>query len=207
MHKAICAALAAVSLLAISGCKQATMGNAASDNASENAAAPAGAATIDGTWKTDMSSLKLDAKPDVLLLKAGQFSCSTCTPPLEVAADGAMHAVTGRPYADHISIKVDDDHHVSRTSQKDGKTTGTAKYSVSSDGNTLTVDFNDMTGSKPVTGSYTETRDGSCAGRSSCRVRIMEAGELQQGLRRGADGDVQDGQRHVAHDEPHRSKL
>ena len=159
MHKAICAALAAASLLAMSGCKQATMGNAASGNASgENAAAPAGAASIDGTWKTDMSSLKIDAKPDNLLLKAGQFSCSTCTPPLTVAADGAMHAVTGRPYADHISIKADDDHHVSRTSQKDGKTTGTAKYSVSPDGNTLTVDFDDMTGSKPVTGSYTETR-------------------------------------------------
>jgi hypothetical protein len=104
-----------------------------------------------------MASLQLDAKPDQYLLKAGQFSCPTCTPPLTVAADGAMHAVD-RPYADHMSVKVDDDHNVTRTSEKAGKTTGTAKYSVSADGNTLNVSFNDTSGSKPVAGSYSESR-------------------------------------------------
>ena len=159
MHKVTCAALAAASLLAIGGCKQAATQNAASGNeASANAAAPAAAAdAIDGTWKTDMSTFQLDAKPDQYLLKGGQFTCQTCTPPFTVAADGAFHAVN-RPYQDHISVKIDDDHNVTRTDQKGGKTVGSAKYSVSSDGNTLTVTFNDMTGSKPVTGSYTETR-------------------------------------------------
>ena len=158
MHKSSMAALAAVSLIALAGCKQATTATN-EGNASANATATAAAAgSIDGTWKTDMSTLKLDAKPDQYLLKAGQFSCPTCTPPLTVAADGAMHAVTGRPYADHISVKVDDDHNVTRTNQKGGKTTGTSKYSVSADGNTLTVSFDDETGTKPVTGSYTEAR-------------------------------------------------
>ena len=160
MHKLTCAMLAAVSLITITGCKQASTDNGAANAANGNAAAQATAGTIDGTWKTDMSTLQLESKPDELLLKGGQFSCSTCTPPLTLAADGAMHAVTGRPYSDHISIKVDDDHNVTRTSQKDGKTTGTSKYSVSPDGNTLTVSFNDTSGSKPVTGSYTETRVG-----------------------------------------------
>jgi hypothetical protein len=156
------AALAAASVLALSACRQ-TNGTTTNTTTTttENASAPATAAAIDGTWKTDLSTLQLEQKPDQLMLKAGQFSCATCTPPLTVAADGASHAVTGRPYSDHMTVKVDDDHNVTRTSQKDGKTTGTTKYSVSADGNTLTVTFNDMTGSKPVTGSYTETRVGS----------------------------------------------
>ena len=158
MRVTIIAALAAVSILAISGCKQATT----SGNAGDNAAAPgsAQAAGIDGTWKADLSSVQIEQKPDQLLLQNGQFSCATCTPPLTVAADGAMHAVTGRPYADQISVKVDDDHNVTRTAQKNGKTSGETKYSVSADGKTLTISFTDssVANAKPVTGSYTETR-------------------------------------------------
>jgi hypothetical protein len=161
MHKTAIAALAAASLIALAGCKQAGTGGNEAANGSANAAAATGAASIDGTWKTDLSTMTVDAKPDQLLLKAGQFSCPTCTPPLAIPADGAMHAVTGRPYADHISVKVDDDHNVTRTGQKAGKTTGTAKYSVSADGNTLTVSFDDESGTKPVTGSYTENRVGA----------------------------------------------
>jgi hypothetical protein len=116
------------------------------------------AGSIDGTWKTDLSTMQIDQRPDQLLLKDGQFSCSTCTPPLQVAADGAFHPVTGRPYADHIAIKVDDDHTVTRTGQKAGKTTSTAKYAVSGDGNTLNISFTDMTGTKPVDVSVKETR-------------------------------------------------
>ena len=115
---------------------------------------------FNGTWKTDLSTLEINAKPDQILLQGGQFSCPTCLPPLTVAADGTMHAVTGRPYADHISVKVDDDHNVTRINQKNGKTTGTVKYSVSADGNTLNIDFNDTSGTKPVTGSYSESRVG-----------------------------------------------
>ena len=158
MQRTIIAALAAGSLIALAGCKQAgTYGNEGNAGANASAAAT-GAASIDGTWKTDLATLQLDTRPDQYLLKAGQFSCPTCTPPLTVAADGAFHPVTGRPYADHISVKVDDDHNVTRTNQKAGKTTGTTNYSVSSDGNTLTVTFDDESGAKPVKGSYTETR-------------------------------------------------
>jgi hypothetical protein len=158
MHKTIMVALTAASLLALSACKQATTGNAA-ENASSNAGAPAatGADAFNGTWKTDVSSIKMDTKPDQYLLKAGQFSCPTCTPPIAIAADGAFHPVS-RPYADQMSVKVDDDHNVTRTNQKGGKTTYQQKFTVSPDGNTLTIAFNDTSGSKPVTGSFTESR-------------------------------------------------
>jgi hypothetical protein len=157
MRKTITAALAAASLIALAGCKQTTT---AGNEASANAAAPAaatGADPINGTWKTDLASIKIDARPDQLLLKGGQFSCPTCTPPIAVAADGAFHPVD-RPYADHMSVKVDDDHNVTRTNQKGGKTTYQQKFNVSADGNTLTVNFSDTSGTKPVNGTYSETR-------------------------------------------------
>jgi hypothetical protein len=161
MRKTIMVALVATSLLALAGCKPATNQNAATDNAAAtNAAAPAAAGDINGTWVADLASVQIDAKPDQMLLKGGQFSCSTCTPPLTVAADGAFHPVTGRPYADQISVKVDDDHNVTRSSKKGGRDTGQTKDSVSADGKTLTVSFNDSStpNAKPVTGTYTETR-------------------------------------------------
>ena len=157
MHKTITVAMAAASLLALSACRQTTVAN---ENAAGNAAAPtaaAGADPINGTWKTDLASVKIDTKPDQLLWQGGQFSCPTCTPPIAVAADGAFHPVD-RPYADHMSVKVDDDHNVTRTNQKGGKTTYEQKFSVSPDGKTLTVNFSDTSGTKPVTGTYTETR-------------------------------------------------
>ena len=152
--------LTAGSLLALSACRQTTSTNGnITSNASGNASAGAttGAASIDGTWKTDLSTLQLQTKPDQLLILAGQFSCPTCTPPLAVPADGLMHPVN-RPYADHVSIKVVDDRTVTRTDQKNAKTTGTTQYSVSPDGNRLTITFEDDTGSKPVKGSVTEAR-------------------------------------------------
>jgi hypothetical protein len=159
MRKTTMAALAAASMIALAGCKQNTA--PAGNQASENAAAPATAAgSIDGTWKADLASVQIDTKPDQFLLKDGKFSCPTCTPPLTLAADGAFHPVTGRPYADSIAIKVNDDHNVTRTGKKGGTVTNEAKYSVSSDGKTLTINFTDSSvpNAKPVTGNYTETR-------------------------------------------------
>jgi hypothetical protein len=95
------------------------------------------------------------------MLKDGKFSCSTCTPPLEVAADGEFHPVAGRAYSDSASVKVDDDHNVTETMKKGDKITNETKYSVSDDGKTLTVDFKDSSGDKDVTGKLSETRVGT----------------------------------------------
>jgi len=142
----IATALAAASLLALAGCKQ----DAAAD-----------AATIDGTWKADLASVHIEAKPDELLLQDGKFSCSTCTPAYTVDADGEFHPVD-RPYADSMSVKIDDDNNVTVTSRKGDRVVGTNHYSVSEDGKTLTIQFSDSSveGAPPVTGSQTETRVG-----------------------------------------------
>ena len=159
MHKTITVAMAAASLLALTACKQTTVGgNEAANATSGNATAAAGEG-IAGTWKADLTTVKIDQKPDQLLLKDGQFSCPTCTPPITLAADGAFHPVT-RPYADSMSVKIDDDHNVTRTARKGTTDVGTSKYSVSGDGNTLTIDFTDSStpNAPPVKGSFTETR-------------------------------------------------
>ena len=156
MHKAITAALAAASIIALGACnKQATSNEAAANG---NASAPAAAGGINGTWKADLSTVQIDQKPDQLLLKDGKYSCLSCNPPIEVAADGAFHPFKGSAYSDSMAVKVVDDHTVTRTSQKAGKPTGETTMTVSADGNTLTGSFKDMTTPTPVTGKYTETR-------------------------------------------------
>lgn len=158
MRKVVIAAMAAVSLVSLGACNKY---NARGGNASENAtAAAASADAINGTWKADLSTVQMSGKPDQLLLKDSKFDCPTCTPPLTLPADGAFHPITGRAYADSIAIKVDDDHNVTRTDKKAGKVMSEGKYNVSSDGNTLTINFTDSStpNAPPTKGQFIETR-------------------------------------------------
>jgi len=155
MNLKITTAMAAALLLTLGACKQ----EAADSTATTEASAATG---IDGTWVADVASAKFDSKPDEAMLKDGTYTCSTCTPPLTVKADGAFHPVTGRPYADSISVKVDSDSQVTQTAKKGDRVIGTTTYTISSDGKTLTVEFTDSSieGGKPVTGKFTQTRVG-----------------------------------------------
>ncbi len=54
---------------------------------------------FDGTWKVDLSKAKLPKKPDVFLLQNGMYECKTCTPPVNVKADGQFQKVSGDPYS------------------------------------------------------------------------------------------------------------
>jgi len=161
MRKTTIAALAAVSVIALSACKQTTTAENAATSENATASATAAGTGIDGTWKADIDSVQIDQKPDELLLQAGQYSCKSCVPSYTVAADGAFHDVK-LPYADSISVKVDDDHNITRTSKKGGRQVGETKVSISADGNTLTGNFTDTSAENaPATkGQYTETRVG-----------------------------------------------
>jgi hypothetical protein len=147
MRRITAAALVAASVLALAACQKPVAGAAAS---------------IDGTWKADPASVKIDTKPDEFLLKDGKFSCRSCNPPIEVAADGAFHPVAGRAYWDNTAVKVDDDRHMTQTSRKGERTVDVSTYEVSPDGKTLTVAYTDSTVSnaKPVTGKLKGTRVG-----------------------------------------------
>ena len=147
MNRTMIAALAAASIFGLAACSQ-------------QAPAPPAGDPINGTWKADIASVQIDQKPDVYLLKDGQYSCPSCTPPIAVAADGAFHAVPGAAYFDSYSVKAVDDKTISRSSRKGDKVVGESTLQVSADGNTLNGSFKDMStpNAPPVTGKYTETR-------------------------------------------------
>ena len=137
---------------------------------------------FEGTWKINVSTAQMPKKPDVYLLQDGMYQCQTCVPPLAFKADGMDHKVTGYPYFDTMSVKVVDDRTIEQTNKKNGKVVGTAKMTVSADGNTATFVFSDSsaTTGAPVTGKGEDVRvakgpAGSHAISGSWRTSKMES--------------------------------
>ena len=106
---------------------------------------------LNGTWKTDVSSMKGSGKPVVISLKDGVYA-NNANPPIKVKADGEDHAVTGHPNFDTMAIAVVDDHSFRETEKKAGKVVATGTFSVAPDGNSGTYQFTDDSGAAPVTG-------------------------------------------------------
>jgi hypothetical protein len=155
-------AIAAALVVALPACKQQepVSGN---ETAAIETAAAADLSALNGTWKTDRDSVKFEGKPDELLLQDGKFRCGTCIPPVDLAADGQFHEVTGRPYADHMSIKAVDDRTVEWKSQKGGRDTFASALSVSADGDVLTRKFRDSStpNAPAIEGSSSSKRVGA----------------------------------------------
>ncbi len=122
------------------------------------AAAPAAAAVYDGTWKFDIKNATSSAKPKVYLLQGGTYSCSTCAPPLSVAADGAFHAIAGNPYYDEYSVRIVDDHAIIWSGRLAGRPTMTANVKVAPDGKSMTVSYTDTTATSGAVTTFGETR-------------------------------------------------
>lgn len=127
-------------------------------------AAPALAQSpFDGTWKADVSSLQIESKPDSFQLKGGTWNCSSCTPGYSVPADGAFHAVKGKDYWDEVAFTVVDDRHVKSSYRKGGKVIAENAYSVSADGNTLSIASRNTNngGNVPIESTGSESRIGT----------------------------------------------
>ncbi len=149
MMKSIAAALVAISLLAASAC-----------NRQVEAADP-----ISGTWKADLASVQIEEKPDVLLLKNGQYSCSSCTPPIDVKADGQFQPAAGSDYYDSIAVKQVDDRTVNLVRRKGDRVVNETTLQVAPDGNTLSFNYKNTSvpNAPAVTGNGTQTRVGTPA--------------------------------------------
>lgn len=107
-------------------------------------AVPAAAASpFDGTWKIDVKSAQLPKKPDVLLLKNGVYTCSSCTPAFTVKADGTFHKITGQPYFDEAMVKIVDANSLMESDKRKGKLVYTSATKVAADGKTATVIWTD----------------------------------------------------------------
>jgi hypothetical protein len=112
-------------------------------------AASAGAQSrFDGTWIVDLDQSQPPSKPDVYLLQNGIYHCGTCDPPVEVAADGQDHKITGESCYDTINVRVIDDRAVEETDRRSGKTVASSRMTVSADGKTATSDWSESCNAK-----------------------------------------------------------
>jgi hypothetical protein len=103
---------------------------------------------FDGTWKTNAQKMQAPEKSDEYKIANGRYVCLTCSPKIDVSADGTDQKVTGSPYIDTENVKVIDDHNIETTEKKNGNVVGTGKFSVDSDKQTLTIKwtFNNANG-------------------------------------------------------------
>jgi len=113
---------------------------------------------FDGTWKTNMESLKTTGKPIILLLAEGEYTCSSCNPPYTVKADGADHKVTGQAYFDTVKVKVPGPNSAEIVLKQGSKELVRFSDTISADGRTLTSKVTNHAGAQTVTDELTAMR-------------------------------------------------
>src|SRR6202167_6099517 len=113
---------------------------------------------FDGTWKTNMDSLKATGKPIVLVLTRGEYTCSSCNPPYTVKADGAEHRVSGQAYFDTAKVKVTGPSSAEIVLKHGSKELVRFSDMVSADGTILTSKVTNHVGVQTVTDELTARR-------------------------------------------------
>jgi hypothetical protein len=109
---------------------------------------------FDGNWRINLAQAKLSPKPNVFYISQGWYHCVTCSPVVEVKADGTDQPVTGQPY-DTVSVKEVDAKTIATTTKKAGQVISEQTRTVSADGKTLTV----KTTSHPMNSNQTVTTE------------------------------------------------
>ena len=122
----------------------------------ETAEAPA-ATGISGTWKANIETANFENDNRDWVLADGTFDCRSCNPPYQVTADGEWQTVD-RPGYDSQMIEVVDDSTVKGAVRFEGRDLGSSTWTVSEDGQTMTISYEDVDGDEPVTGSTTFAR-------------------------------------------------
>jgi hypothetical protein len=102
-------------------------------------AASIGQSNFNGTWKVDFNSA-MPRKVNVWLLQNGTYRCTSCSPVVDVTADGKDQPVKGQPY-DTISVKIVDARRVEEIEKKNSSVVSDEKFTVSQDGKTITDEF------------------------------------------------------------------
>ena len=141
-------------------------------------AALAGSA-FDGTWKLRPDSSKVTGKANQFQILDGMYSCSSCVPEIKVKADGSDQKVEGHDYYDTVAVTVVSPSAIHMVRKKAGKLAASTNYEVSTDGNTLTVKFQDYTGGQTAMGTFNETRRAAGPPGSHRASGSWQPGQLQ----------------------------
>lgn len=112
---------------------------------------------FDGTWEMKMETLMFSYNPLEYLLDKGMFHCMSCTPRVEVKADGSDQKVTGYPY-DRLMVRVVSPSSVEFIQKKNGTPIFACTEIVSPDGNTKTEEFSETPTTQRVIGKAVFTR-------------------------------------------------
>jgi hypothetical protein len=116
------------------------------------------AGPFDGTWVGDVATSTVEGKPDTYLLQDGVYTCDACYPQLKIPADGKPHKVTGHSYYDEASATIVSPQALAVKLTLAGRKSADRTLTVSADGNTMTEDFVDYTGSKPAPAKFVNKR-------------------------------------------------
>ena len=106
------------------------------------------ASPFDGNWKVSLNHIQLSKKPDVYVITATSYTCSSCGPAYTVKADGTDQKVAGHEI-DTIAVTVTSTS-VTSVGKLKGKTLFTSRDTVSADGKTVTEEYTSNYGSQPV---------------------------------------------------------
>jgi hypothetical protein len=94
---------------------------------------------FDGTWIVDFQAA-MPTRVNVWVVKDAMYMCASCTPVIEVKADGKDQAVAGQGF-DTIRVEVVDSKTVREVEKKNGEIVSDEKFSLSEDGETATDEF------------------------------------------------------------------
>jgi hypothetical protein len=141
---AVCAISLSLALAACAGADEA---------ATEEAVA---ADTIAGTWVGQTDTLQDDQVRNYLIAD-GTYTCNHCTPAYSVPASGEFESVE-RPGADGVMVSLVDDMTVEFAVRNEGEELSRGTWTVSEDGETMTVTSTDVSLEEPVSSTTTFTR-------------------------------------------------
>jgi hypothetical protein len=106
------------------------------------------ASPFDGNWKVSLNHIQLSKKPDVYVITATSYTCSSCAPAFTVKADGTDQKVTGHDF-DTVAATVTANS-VTTVGKLKGKKLWSSKDTVSADGKTVTEEYSSYNGTQPI---------------------------------------------------------
>jgi len=150
----------------------------------EESAEPTATATesgsLAGTWKADVASAEAENDVDSYVFADGTYTCNSCKPPFSVTANGEWQEID-RPGVDALKVTMVDDMTISSASRRDDKQLGESTWTVSEDGQTMTIAWTNMDGEETTEGTTVLQRaaagpDGSHA--ASGDWELKEIGQM-----------------------------
>ena len=144
MMTAVAAASLAIGLTACTG-------EASGDGAS------ASDGGLSGTWRLNIDSAQFENAVSSYLIADGEYTCNSCLPPFSVAADGEWQTVD-RPGVDSLKYEIVDDMTIASASRMGEEDLGTSTWTVSEDGQSMTISWTNLDGDEEVSGSTTYDR-------------------------------------------------